>query len=170
MVRQCVLEVGAVGIAVLCTKEISPGRFECISITPHCHELSPEAIVRARAASMACEVASNSPLERVHNIVADVVNQTPDERSLKRSIYVAKHSRAEFEQEEGVCMDLQNLHFPLHLLQNRGDLSCSVILDVVLTEFSCSRRHVSLFLQGTTVLADGTFQIVPRLWAQQYTR
>lgn len=165
--------------AVLCTKEISPGRLECISVTPHCHDPSPEAIVRARAASLARDAASNSPLERVHNIVADVVNQTPlqqhlnlDERSLKRSIYAArKHSRAEFEQEEGVYTDLQNLHIPLHLLQNRGE---SLLLgdsgpgsDRIL--MFGARRHASLFLRGTTVLADGTFQIVPRLWAQQYT-
>ena len=64
------------------------------------------------------------------------------------------HSRAEFEQEVGVCATLQKLAIPLHLLEIRGEspLVCDSGRGAERLLMFGARRHVPLFLRGAQSL------------------
>ena len=71
----------------------------------------------------------------------------------------------------GVYSDLHNLMIPPHFLENRGD---TILLGDVGSSSERilifgAKRHLYLFHRADGILADGTFQVVPNLWKQQYT-
>ena len=161
--------------ATLCTKENADGQMERLSMSAHNHEPNPEEIIRIRADNIVRSAAQAAPLECVQNIIADVVHNTPvvhhvslNERRLRRSVYaVKKRTREEFDGDHGVYTDLQSLvdlnRCESLLLSDSGPGPDRILC------FG-AQRHFHLFHEvGATILADGTFQVVPSLWKQQYT-
>ena len=165
--------------AMLHTKVASSGEMVRVKMTEHNHECNPEQIVRVRADSAVRKSAVDALYEVPQNIIADTVAEIPlqhhaniNEAQMRRSIYFArKRVRAEFEPEGGVYTNLQDLVLPEPLLQSRGEtilLADSGPSDHRIVVFGV-RRHLPLLHEATSIVADGTFQVVPSLWKQQYT-
>ena len=165
--------------AVLHTKVGPSGEMQRVMMTEHNHDSSPEEVVRIRADSAVRKAAVDAPYECPQNIIADTVSVTPvvhhvnlDEAHLRRTVRSArKRSVGDLGEHGGVYTSLQDLVIPQDLLVNRGDsllLADSGPSDTRIVAFG-ARRHLHLLHEAGTILADGTFQIVPNLWKQQYT-
>ena len=96
---------------------------------------------------------------------------TLTERNLKKTAWAARKRVRVEDGVVGVYSDLDSLVMPPHLLENRGgtillgDIGSSSERILIFG----ARRHLHLFHRADSILADGTFQVVTKLWKQQYT-
>ena len=176
-VWRCTCRSSANCAAILWTTQTG-GVWECVKTTGHTHDSGPCSIIRIRTDGM-LRGSPGTPSETVHHVIAEAVGNTPlcdhvvlDERKLRRTVCAArKKAQNANNEDEGNYTSLETLLFPERMLQNRGE---SVLLfdtgsgsDRILA-FGVM-RHVRLMERSDIVLGDGTFQVAPQLWKQQYT-
>ena len=95
-----------------------------------------------------------------------------NDRRLRRTIYAAKmRARKLAGEEDGVYTSQQELVLPSKMLENRG---VSILIgdtgphEERILCFGVE-RHFQLLEETSVLLGDGTFQVTPNLWTQQYS-
>ena len=175
-VWRCTCRMSAKCSAVLWTKN-NDGIWECVNKTGHTHDVDPNLLIRVRAAS-SVRLAANTLAEGVQNIVAETVGNVPledhvalSERNLRRTVYSARKRARNADEDEGNYSSLETLVLPRAMLDNRGEsilLHDSGIGPDRILALGVS-RHVRMLERSSIILGDGTFQVAPSLWKQQYT-
>ena len=177
-VWRCSCRVSAACGAVLWTTKDAAGNMTIVRSTGHSHESDPDALIRISADS-AVRASAVVSVENTQNLIAEVVTTLPveehvalNERRLRRTVYSAKmRARKAAGVEDGIYTSLQDLVLPGKLLENRSE---SILLgdtgphDERILCFGVE-RHFRLLEETSVVLGDGTFQVVPVLWKQQYS-
>ena len=177
-VWRCSRRVSAGCGAVLWTTKGVAGNMTNVKTTDHSHDSNPDALIRIRADS-AVRASAVVSVENTQNLIAEVVTALPleehvalNERRLRRTVYTAKmRARKLAGEEDGVYTSLQELVLPNKMLENRG---VSILIGDTGPDEECIlcfgvERHFQLLEETSVVLGDGTFQVTPNLWKQQYS-
>ena len=154
--------------------------WERAKMTNHSHDPDPNAVILCRAdGATRAALTAGASTDTVHNVIAQTVAQTPvadrvvlDESRLRRTVYSAKkRARKSNDENEGVYTSLEALVLPPRMLQNSGETilfrDTGAHQDRMLV-FGLP-RHLQMFEHASCILGDGTFQVTPSLWKQQYS-
>ena len=122
-------------------------------------------------------LAANTLAEGVQNNVAETVGNIPledhvalNERNLRRTVQSARKRARMADEDEGNYSSLDNLVLPRCNVGQPWSVNPSdtgVGPDRILALGVL--RHVQMLENSSVILGDGTFQVTPSLWKQQYT-